>query len=90
MHGKSYHIILKGRVQGVGFRYHTRSTAQAYEIKGWVRNKADGSVEIEAQGEEENMQQFLSWLKGGPQLARVDHIQINPIPQGQHTDFVIR
>lgn len=65
-----------GRVQGVGFRYFTRKTGEKLGIKGWVKNVADGTVEVLAQGEEKKLQEFLQFLKRGPILAQVKDLEI--------------
>jgi acylphosphatase len=90
MNQKSVSITLKGRVQGVGFRYHTMNMATKYGIQGRVRNLPDGSVYIEAQAPEKNLDLFLDWCRKGPALARVSDIKINTIPQFDATSFTIR
>lgn len=56
-------IIFQGRVQGVGFRARSRMIAQRYPITGWVRNEPDGTVMLEAQGTETDLDRFLSELR---------------------------
>jgi len=56
------HVLYSGYVQGVGFRYTARSIASRFPVTGWVRNLADGSVELEAQGEKEEVQEYLAAL----------------------------
>ena len=73
---KCFHIIVKGRVQGVGFRYSTVRAASKYRIAGWVRNNYDSSVEIECEGDAKNMENFIAWLKVGPPGARVASVEI--------------
>lgn len=73
---KTYIIIVTGRVQGVGFRHGTRSNARYYGIKGFVRNMPDGSVYIEAEGTEEQLQQFIAWCRRGPGYGHVENISI--------------
>ena len=68
------HLIISGRVQGVFFRWSAQKQAKVLEIYGWVRNQDDGTVEIEAEGEEENLRQFIKWCNKGPMLARVEKI----------------
>jgi acylphosphatase len=65
-----------GRVQGVGFRQFTAARASELHLAGWVRNLPDGSVEAEAQGDEAALDAFGNFLKRGPQLARVDHLEV--------------
>lgn len=71
---RSYRV--KGRVQGVGFRQFTALRARELGLVGWVRNLPDGSVEAEAQGEEKALADFEKLLRRGPQLARVDLLEV--------------
>ncbi|MEM0473362.1 MAG: acylphosphatase [Candidatus Aenigmatarchaeota archaeon] len=71
---KRVHIFVSGRVQGVNFRWFTKTVAEKLGIKGWVRNLNDGRVEIIAEGDDEEMENFLSYISKGPVLARVDKI----------------
>jgi acylphosphatase len=84
-----FSIRVLGKVQGVGFRYHTRQKAISLQIYGQVKNHYDGSVLIKAEGEEENLKLFLDWCKKGPDWARVDQILINEEPVENVNDFVI-
>lgn len=65
------HAFIKGRVQGVGFRYHALQTAQELGLTGWVRNLRDGRVEVLAEGEHEVLNKFLRDLRQGPISADV-------------------
>ena len=73
---KHLSIHVSGKVQGVFFRASTKGKAEELNIKGNVRNNADGSVSIEAEGEEENLQQFVEWCKQGPKFAHVEHCEV--------------
>lgn len=73
---KRFHIFVSGRVQGVFFRATTVEVANKLGIKGWVRNRLDGRVEIVAEGEEGKLKDFIEWLKNGPPLAKVTDIVI--------------
>ena len=73
---KHLSIHISGRVQGVFFRASTREKAVEFSIRGNVRNNADGSVSIEAEGEEENLRQFVEWCKQGPKFADVDRCEV--------------
>ena len=64
-------VIVSGRVQGVFFRDSCRSTARGLGIRGWVRNRSDGTVEVVAEGPRERVDQFLNWCREGPPRARV-------------------
>jgi acylphosphatase len=68
------HVTVRGRVQGVGFRYFVRERARAMRLTGWVRNLADGSVEVLAQGDSDALQRFHTTLRQGPPGARVASI----------------
>ena len=68
------HVTVRGRVQGVGFRYFVRERARAMRLTGWVRNLADGSVEVFAQGDPDILQRFHGTLTEGPPGARVSSI----------------
>jgi len=70
------HIAIRvtGRVQGVYFRASTQQTAEACAVHGFVRNEPDGSVYIEAEGHEADLQRFMEWCKKGPPGARVDKL----------------
>ncbi len=85
-------IILKvfGRVQGVGFRYYTQKKANELNIFGFVQNMLDGSVYIEAEGQEENLNTFIDWVSKGPSWARVRQVQKQWVPVKNYTEFEIR
>lgn len=59
------HVIVSGHVQGVGFRFATQQTAREHNLVGWVRNKVDGTVEMEIAGNEASMDNFLNDVKSG-------------------------
>lgn len=64
-------MVITGRVQGVGFRYSAYRQAQSLGLTGWVRNRADGAVEAEFEGDHDALEQIMAWCKEGPPLARV-------------------
>ncbi|MFO1463041.1 MAG: acylphosphatase [bacterium] len=70
------HAIVRGRVQGVFFRAFTQGSAQSLGLRGWVRNRSDGSVEFLAQGEKDPLEELLRLCRRGPPSARVDDIEI--------------
>jgi acylphosphatase len=74
------HIIITGIVQGVGFRYHTEKHARAKGLAGFVRNRADGSVEIEAQGNEALVNGFIDWVRHGVPRAVVSEVTSKVVP----------
>lgn len=83
-------IKIYGRVQGVFFRYTAKQKADELGIRGFARNLDDGSVEIIAQAEEENLNQFIEWVKTGPDLAKVEKIKVSHgTSQEEFSDFRI-
>ena len=68
-------ISIQGRVQGVGFRYAASKEARRLQLKGWVRNEADGSVHLRIQGDEEACHRFIAWCHRGPGYAWVERVQ---------------
>lgn len=88
---KACKIRVYGRVQGVWFRAYTQRKAQELGIKGFVRNEADGSVYIEAVGEEEALQQLIEWCHEGSPLAKVERVEVAPLESPpDYTEFSIR
>ena len=67
-------VLISGRVQGVGFRYHTRRKAEEIGLTGWVHNLPDGRVEAEFQGDEEMVSTILQWCERGPTLSNVQEV----------------
>ena len=67
-------LVIRGRVQGVGYRYAMADTAQALGVTGWVRNRRDGTVEAFVQGEAAAIDAILAWCSQGPPSARVSAI----------------
>lgn len=71
------HAIVRGRVQGVGFRYYVFESARRHRLTGWVRNLPDGRVEILAEGPEETLTELLTDINRGPILSHVEDIQLD-------------
>ena len=69
-------LVIKGRVQGVGYRYSAKVKAESMDIRGSVKNLRDGSVFLTAQGEKEAMDNFVRWCYKGPPGAIVRNIEI--------------
>jgi acylphosphatase len=88
---KQLRMIVSGRVQGVGFRYAARDEAQDLGLKGWVRNRPSGDVEIVAEGREEVLKMLAAWAHLGPRAANVStvHEEWSEFT-GQFADFRIR
>jgi acylphosphatase len=70
-------FIVRGRVQGVGFRWFVEREAHMLGIAGWVRNNLDGSVEVLAQGNPDQLSGLHSRLREGPRAARVDNVEVS-------------
>jgi len=69
------HLIVSGRVQGVGFRFSAYDEAKDLALAGWVRNVASGGVEIVAEGKRENLQMLAAWAHLGPSSAHVTEVR---------------
>lgn len=67
------YVIVTGRVQGVGFRYHAVNLAMEFHVTGWVRNMYNGGVEMEVQGLEANVDMFIQNLDSGTNWIRIDN-----------------
>ena len=74
-----YFLIFHGRVQGVGFRYFAQSNALKYSITGFVKNEYDGTVSMEAQGQDIDLHNFLQTLSKGNMFIRVDDVSIKKV-----------
>ena len=72
----SCQIVVRGRVQGVGFRYFARQRAEAHGVSGFVRNQPDGSVELHAEGPAEAMGAFEADMRRGPSFGNVDQATV--------------
>lgn len=68
-------LIIEGRVQGVWFRDSTRRKARELGVRGWVKNRYDGGVELLAEGPEEDVNELIAWCHQGPPSARVDRVE---------------
>jgi len=79
------HVVVTGRVQGVGFRAFTEYHATQKKLHGWVRNCRDGTVEVEAEGPRPVLDAFLQVLEQGPTLSRVANILVDWKDSNRHT-----
>ena len=75
-------FVVSGRVQGVGFRYFAAEAAARENLHGWVRNLADGRVEISAEGDVEAMDRFERSIRQGPRGSRVEGVDVDHAPPG--------
>lgn len=67
-------LVIRGKVHGVGFRFSCMEAAYRYGVKGFVKNKSDGTVYIEAEGPEEELNLFIEWCHKGPTWAKVVNV----------------
>lgn len=75
VHARRY--VVRGRVQGVGFRWFVEREAHILQIAGWIRNNPDSTVEVLAQGTSEQLAGLHSRLREGPRAARVDSVEVS-------------
>ncbi|HEY3874756.1 MAG TPA: acylphosphatase [Candidatus Kapabacteria bacterium] len=88
---KRKRYLVRGVVQGVGFRYFCVREAERLHLTGFARNRSDGTVEVEAQGAEELLEQFAQALQNGPRKSRVENVESDNLPLLQsESDFAIR
>lgn len=78
----NYRIVVKGVVQGVGYRFNAQAIAHKYNLTGFVKNQHDGSVLIYAEGTDENINKFIEWCYVGPLNAEVTEVH------AEEQDFV--
>jgi acylphosphatase len=84
-------VTVKGLVQGVNFRWHTRLTAERLNVSGWVMNLPDGSVEGCFEGEEAAVNALIEWCRNGPDSARVDDVAVRKeASRGEFASFEVR
>ena len=76
MTGKALRLVIRGRVQGVGFRDAAVQAAFELGVSGWVRNRREGHVEAQVQGEPAAVERFAVWCRRGPPLARVAEVEL--------------
>lgn len=77
-------VVVHGRVQGVWFRESARQQAERLGVAGWVRNRPDGAVEAELEGDGEDVEVLVSWFRLGPADARVDSVEVEKLlPTGE-------
>lgn len=81
--------IVRGRVQGVGFRYATARKAKEYNLTGWVKNLPSGEVETVVQGEQQLLDDFERWLWQGPEYSRVTEVELETAPDQNFETFKI-
>jgi acylphosphatase len=88
---KQYHLMISGRVQGVSYRVSAYEKGLQLGLTGWVRNRADGRVEMLIQGQQDELQQMIEWADQGPRFAEVTNLElIEQAISEQFNDFQIR
>ncbi|MFT4307045.1 MAG: acylphosphatase [Microbacterium sp.] len=83
-------VVVEGRVQGVGYRFATATTAARENVCGWVRNRRDGSVEAELEGEDDAVDAVCAWMADGPPSARVTAAHVEELAPVGAESFDIR
>lgn len=85
------HLLISGRVQGVGFRHFTQKEARNRGLRGWVRNLDDGRVEVVVRGAAPDVSKLIELLRKGPAIARVDQLEQRDLEEdGPEAGFEIR
>lgn len=85
-----YIIRVTGKVQGVYYRKSTQQEALRLGLKGYVKNQKNGSVYLEAEGDEESVQKLISWCKTGPERAIVQEVSVEEAPLQNFKEFEIK
>ena len=86
----SVRVLIFGRVQGVGYRASTVQKARQLGLQGWVRNRADGSVEAIFEGEKTAVKRMIQWCHGGSTAASVDEVKVEPTERKGLQGFTIK
>lgn len=82
--------VVSGMVQGVGFRWSARQEAHRLGVTGWARNRADGTVEVEVEGEPAHVDRMIAWLRSGPPGSAVDEVRVSEAEPDGDDAFRIR
>ncbi|MEZ4703832.1 MAG: acylphosphatase [Bdellovibrionota bacterium] len=86
-----FEAVVKGKVQGVSYRYWAQQRASSLHVKGWIQNQLDGSVKIRAVGTKENLEMFLQWCGEGSPSATVESVEASwNQTEERYDDFRIR
>ena len=85
------HLIIKGRVQGVGYRANVRRLANKFNLRGWTRNLRNGDVEVIVEGTEVEVQKLVVWCHRGPTSSYVSNVKVEKTPAtGEFDRFRIK
>jgi acylphosphatase len=87
---RSVHVLVRGEVQGVGYRYTMRMVAREAGVAGWVRNRRDGSVEAEVEGTDAQVDEVLAWMAEGPPGSRVTSATVTDAAPSGERGFDVR
>ena len=74
------HVFFEGRVQGVGFRWTAKNLARGYEVTGWVKNLADGRVEMQVSGETDEVDAFIEAIEESELKSHIKKVDVSVIP----------
>ena len=83
------HLLVHGVVQGVGFRWALAAQAERHGVRGWVRNREDGTVEAQLEGAIDDVQAVVDWAEVGPRFARVSHVEVTAVASEGAASFEI-
>jgi acylphosphatase len=83
-------LVIRGRVQGVGYRYAAQDAAEGLRISGWVRNRRDGTVEALVQGDPQAVAAIIEWCRRGPPAAEVTGVEVIESELEQVAGFALR
>jgi acylphosphatase len=83
-------FVVHGRVQGVGYRWFAQHAASALGVRGWVRNRDDGTVEVHAQGNGAQLDDLAGLLHRGPRFSDVRHVEVSEAPLVKSSGFDIK
>ncbi len=87
---KSAVLQITGRVQGVNFRHNTEKKARSMNLTGFVENMPDGSVMIEAEGQEDDLAAFIQWAHKGPLWSKVEKVDVEYVDPRNYQDFTVK
>ncbi|MGI8645009.1 MAG: acylphosphatase [Nocardioides sp.] len=90
MTSSSVDLVVRGRVQGVGFRFHAVERAEDLGVTGWVRNEPDGSVACHLEGPADAVGSLVDWCRQGPHHARVETVDVHDVPAIGAPTFDVR
>jgi len=83
------HLLVHGVVQGVGYRWALATRAEGAGVRGWVRNRSDGTVEAHLEGDLTAVQSVVEWSQVGPRYATVSHVEVHAVADEGVASFEI-